>query len=221
MSVVKGHLLRKFGAGLVDGSIELIGGFLGSYFGAMVAALVTVASPNLQPELMQSSMKSGFGIGFAFWAISISFVNRVLIQGISRSSIGKKVFHLELVSPAEDLSWSRMMYRWVLSIGSMAFFGAGYWYMLFNEEGRSFHDLVAGTEVVPALEDAGISVEYREPADTAAEIRERMVFSNSQAERPMATVIELQRHPAPAKPAEDPASDDQDADGTGDSKKAA
>jgi hypothetical protein len=125
--------------------------------------------------------------------ISISFVNRVLIQGISRASIGKKLFHLELTSPAEDLSWSRMMYRWVLSIGSTSFFGAGYWYMFLNEEGRSYHDFIAGTEVLPALEDAGIRVEFREPAKTAEEIRERMVFSSAHSERPMATVIELRR----------------------------
>ena len=162
MSVVKGYLLRKIGSSLVDGAIELTGGLLGSYFGAMVAALVTVMTPNVAPETMQLSMKSGFGIGFAFWALSISFLNRVLIQGISRASIGKKIFKLELISNGDQFTWTRMVYRWVLSIGSLAVFGAGYWYALFNEEERSFHDILAGTDVLPESKEVISEVEHSE-----------------------------------------------------------
>jgi uncharacterized RDD family membrane protein YckC len=125
----------------------------------MVAALVTVMTPNVAPESMQLSIKSGFGIGFAFWALSISFLNRVLIQGISRASIGKKIFKLELVASGESLTWPRMMYRWILSIGSLSIFGAGYWYALFNDEERSFHDILAGTDVVPEFEAAKLTSE--------------------------------------------------------------
>jgi uncharacterized RDD family membrane protein YckC len=172
MSVVKGLLLRKIGSSVVDGALELTGGLLGSYFGAMVAALVTVMTPNVAPETMQHSMKSGFGIGFAFWALSISFLNRVLIQGISRASIGKKVFKLELTTSGEPLTWTRMTYRWVLSIGSLAVFGAGYGYALFNDEERSFHDIVAGTDVVPESQEIATQEEAMPPVTVISAVSE-------------------------------------------------
>ncbi|NDF16212.1 RDD family protein [bacterium] len=163
MSGFKGQLLRRFGAGLLDGALELTGGILGSYFGAMVAALVTVTTPGLQPEVMQSSMKSGLGIGFAFWSLSISFLNRVMIQGISRSSIGKKAFKLELIASGEPLTWPKMIFRWILSIGSFASFGAGYWFVWFNAERRTLHDLVAGTDVVTEFEEGATVIELPRP----------------------------------------------------------
>lgn len=136
----------------MDASLELFGGLLGSYFGAMVAALVTAMNQDAGAEAMQSSMRSGFGIGFAFWAISISFINRVLIQGISRASIGKKIMKLEISSLGASLTWNQVAMRWIFSIGSLATFGAGYWYAWFNAEGRFFHDLLAGTRVGPEQE---------------------------------------------------------------------
>jgi uncharacterized RDD family membrane protein YckC len=157
MRRVREQRTRQFIATLMDASIELFGGLLGSYFGAMVAALVTAMNQDAGADAMQSSMKSGFGIGFAFWAISISLINRVLIQGISRASIGKKIMKLEIASSGAPLTWNRMALRWVLSVGSLATFGAGYWYAWFNAEGRFFHDVVAGTRVVPEGESEAIA----------------------------------------------------------------
>ena len=188
MSLGRDLWFRRIGSVVVDISLELTGGLLGSYFGAMVAALVT-AMKNGAPEQMEHSMKSGFGIGLAFWAISVSFVNRVLIQGLSRASIGKKLFHLELISSAEPLTWSTMIKRWIVSVGSLASGGAGYAYAFFNEENLTFHDLIANTDVVPIFEGSSIAVEYREDTRTFAELQQLMVLSNTQAERPMATVI--------------------------------
>jgi uncharacterized RDD family membrane protein YckC len=153
MVEAKGHLLRRIGSSIVDGALEFTGGLLGSYLGAMVAALVTVMHEDSAAETMQSSMRSGFGVGFAFWALSISFLNRVLIQGISRASIGKKLFRLELVSARDPLTWGRVVGRWLLSVGSLVVFGAGYWFALLNRERRTLHDLVAGTDVVPAAKE--------------------------------------------------------------------
>ena len=142
------HLIRRTGAGAVDFTIELAGGLLGSYFGALLAAFATMLRPGIEPEAMQHSIWSGFGFGFAFWVLAISFLNRVLIQGISRASIGKKIFQLELVSTGEPLSWRQMSIRWALSLGSAAALGAGYAYAFFNVEGKTLHDLVAGTKVL-------------------------------------------------------------------------
>ena len=164
---------------------------MGSYFGALVAALVTAMADG-PAEQMQRSMWSGFGFGFVFWTLSISFLNRVLIQGLSRSSIGKKVFKLELISSTGHLTWSAVITRWVASFASFIVGGAGYLWMFFDREHRTIHDLVAHTDVVPIYEGASMSVEQRTDAPlTAAQIHQMLILSNSQAERPMATVIQL------------------------------
>jgi hypothetical protein len=163
--------LRRAAASMVDLTMELTGGLLGSYFGAMVAALVTAIRATA-PEQMEQSVRSGFGLGFAFWALSISIVNRVLIQGLSRASVGKKLFKLELISSTAPLTWSGMFTRWVVSVGSLAAGGAGYVYAFFNEEGKTLHDLIAGTDVVPMFESATVEVRVSEEARSFEEIRE-------------------------------------------------
>jgi hypothetical protein len=156
-----GLVVRRIAAGIVDGMIEVVGGLLGSYFGVMVAALL-VAMQNEPPEELQRSMWSGMGFGFVFWALSISFLNRVLIQGLSRSSIGKKLFKLEVISTDSSLTWTTMMTRWVMSYGSLVIGGLGYTYMFFNREMRAFHDSITQTDVVPVYSGISMSVEYRE-----------------------------------------------------------
>lgn len=198
MKVENSFLAKRVGAGLIDGAIELWGGILGSYFGAMVAALTT-ALRNGPAEEMQSSMWSGFGFGFVFWTLAISFLNRVLIQGVSRASIGKKVFKLEIISTRDPLTWTTMTKRWVFSFVSFAGAGAGYWYMFFNPENRSLHDVLVHTDIVPHFEGKSMTVEYREESVAMVEIRKMMILSNNHAERPMATVISLPvRVPEPA-----------------------
>jgi len=191
MRVGQNYGFRKIGASLVDGIIEFSGGMLGSYFGAMVAALVTVMNQNADPELMQRSMKSGFGLGFIFWALAISFINRVLIQGISRASIGKKLFKLELISGSAPLTWSRVVSRWVLSIGSLATFGAGYAFAIFNSERKTLHDVLMDTDVVPEFNSSSINLEVMNLDPRSEEALQMMIISNAQAERPTATVIRL------------------------------
>jgi uncharacterized RDD family membrane protein YckC len=141
--------------------------------------------------MMQSSIKSGFGIGFVFWALGVSFLNRVLIQGISRASIGKKFFKLELISDTNSLTWTRVMSRWVFSIASFTALGGGYLYALFHPERKTLHDVLAGTDVVPEFESASVELEPKEADPKSEEAMQLMIISNAQAERPTATVIRL------------------------------
>jgi hypothetical protein len=124
---------------------------------------------------MEQSVRSGFGLGFAFWALSISLVNRVLIQGVSRASIGKKLFKLELIASGEPITWTTMLKRWVVSVGSVAAGGFGYWYAFFNEERKTLHDLIAGTDVVPMFQSPSVSMEYSEQTRSFEEIRQILV----------------------------------------------
>jgi hypothetical protein len=191
MNPEKNLLVRRTASGIVDWAIEFCGGLMGSYFGALLAALV-MAMKDGPAEQMQTSIWNGFGFGFVFWTLSISMINRVLIQGLSRASIGKKLFHLELISTSGPLSWTKVLKRWVLSYASFVSAGAGYVYALFDQEGRTFHDFVAQTDIVPIYEGKTMSVEYRdEMVPTIQQIRQLMVLSNPQAERPTGTIIQL------------------------------
>jgi hypothetical protein len=105
------YVKRAIAAG-IDFAIEVGAGLLGGYFGAMVAALVIVIY-NVSPMATQKAIWSGMGFGFVFWMISASWLNRVLIQGMSRSSIGKRLMSLEIVSNGPAISWSVMMRHWV------------------------------------------------------------------------------------------------------------
>ncbi|MBS1959488.1 MAG: RDD family protein [Bdellovibrionales bacterium] len=198
MSVVhKSVYIRRFGAGIIDGMIEVAGGLLGSYFGAMVAALV-VALKNESPTAMQSSIWNGVGFGFVFWMFSISFLNRVLIQGVSRASIGKKVFDIELVSAVGPLTWGSVIKRWLLGYVSLFACGAGFIYSLFNKEGHTFHDVITGTDVIPVFKSATMEMEHVESlvgeprVPNMARITSlSFVLSNVQSERPESNVIQL------------------------------
>ena len=193
-------LFRRFAASLVDLSLELGGGLMGSYFGAMVAALVMTLK-NDSAQAMQTSIWNGFGFGFAFWTLSISFLNRVLIQGLSRASIGKKIFKLEMIAVHHPLDWPMVAKRWVLSMISLALGGLGYTYMFFDKEGRSIPDLLTDTDVVPLFQGRNMSVEHDErhfvatqvmsPSFTEQLASRLLVLSHTHAERPTATVIQL------------------------------
>ena len=191
----KGVFARRLASAAVDWSIEFGGGILGSYFGAMMAALF-IALKNEPAESMQVSMWNGLGFGFVFWGISVSFINRVMIQGLSRSSIGKKVFKLELISSGEPLTWTTILKRWVLSYVSFASAGMGYFYALIEEDGKTFHDLFSHTDVVSSFKSRTMTFEYRDeevvpPVLATQEMGKIIVLSHAGSERPSATIIHL------------------------------
>lgn len=105
------YFKRVVAAG-IDFSIEVFGSLLGGYFGAMVAALVIVLKET-NPMLTQKAIWTGMVAGFFFWGVAVSWVNRVLIQGLSRASIGKKLMQLEVISKGEPIDWKMMMKHWL------------------------------------------------------------------------------------------------------------
>lgn len=182
---------------MIDGMIEIAGGLLGSYFGAMVAALV-IALRNETPTYMQESIWNGVGFGFVFWMFSISFLNRVLIQGVSRSSIGKKVFKIELVSAVGPLTWGTVTKRWLLGYISLFAGCSGFIYALFDKQHHTFHDMMVGTDVIPVFESGTMEMEHLESLvgeprvpNMARIVSMSFVLSNVQSERPESNVIYL------------------------------
>ncbi len=133
---------RRVLAGFADLSIEISAGVLGGYFGALMGALMTTLRED-SPGSMGDAIRSGLGNGFFFWFLSFSFLNRVVYQGISRASIGKHFVGIELNSQ-RPVTWGLMTKRWVASLFSMAFFGAGYWSGLFTGTFATAHDYLFG-----------------------------------------------------------------------------
>ncbi len=99
-------------AACIDFFIELGGAVLGAYFGAMVAALI-IAWSDLGAESSPKAIWTGLISGFLFWGLVVSWINRVLIQGVSRSTIGKKYMQLEVISLGAPIDWKIMMKYWV------------------------------------------------------------------------------------------------------------
>jgi hypothetical protein len=103
---------RRFIAWAIDLGIELGGGLLGGYFGAMMAALVIVLH-EVSPAATQAAIWTGMSFGFLFWGLAVSWVNRVLVQGMSRATFGKKFMDLEIVSTGAPINWESMMKHWI------------------------------------------------------------------------------------------------------------
>lgn len=104
--------LRRFIAWAIDLGIELGGGILGGYFGAMMAALVIVLH-EVSPAATQAAIWTGMSFGFLFWGLAVSWVNRVLVQGMSRATFGKKFMNLEIISTGAPINWETMMKHWI------------------------------------------------------------------------------------------------------------
>jgi hypothetical protein len=105
------YIKRAVAAG-IDFFIEVSGGFLGAYFGAMIAALV-IAWNEMGADASQKTVWAGMTVGFLFWGLTVSWFNRVLIQGVSRSTIGKKFMQLEIVSFGAPIDFRVMMIHWL------------------------------------------------------------------------------------------------------------
>lgn len=111
-NILNNIYVKRIIAGTIDFSIELGSGLLGGYFGAMMAALVIVLQ-DVPPAATQKAIWTGMSFGFFFWCVTVSWVNRVLVQGFSRASIGKRFMELEIVSTGEPISWTVMMKHWM------------------------------------------------------------------------------------------------------------
>ncbi len=168
--------MRRVFAASFDLGLELGGGFLGSYFGALIAALaITLRSEN--PVGIQSSIWSGMQFGFVFCFFAISIVNRIVIQGLSGASLGKKLFKLEIQARAGSLSWSMMFKRFLLS------------HVLGFK-----HEKMSGTQVVFEGQTFTPAEPTVVPEETATIIPFPVlpvVLSSDYSERPTAMVIQL------------------------------
>lgn len=64
-------------------------------------------------------------------------------------TLAMKTWHIRLVTVADaSVSVKTAVLRFILAAVGLAFFGAGWWWMLFDRESRTLHDRLTGTRLV-------------------------------------------------------------------------
>jgi uncharacterized RDD family membrane protein YckC len=125
----------RFGAGLFD---LIIGAF---------ATMLALAPFALNGENWFTT--SGVLIAVGTWAV-LMFVYMTICLGLLGRTLGMRLFSLELVDAVENEypTLHQAAIHSSIFLLSLAFFGAGFLTMFFNEERRAAHDLLSGTILV-------------------------------------------------------------------------
>jgi uncharacterized RDD family membrane protein YckC len=115
---------------------------LGLWFAAAVLALLLTAGKldthNLADKLLVQALVVA--------AAAIYFIVSWLRGG---QTIGMKPWRLRVVrADGSPLGMTQALLRFGVALVSLAVFGAGFWWALFDAEKRAWHDIAAGTLVV-------------------------------------------------------------------------
>ncbi len=148
-------------ASAIDGTIVVTVGYLGAFFGAMLADIMA----------SEDAMAAGFLMGWFFWFHAVWFLNMIVYQGLTGSSLGKKIFKIEVVTlSGEPFTLSGSMVRGVSFIVSTIPFYLGLAPILFQKKRQAFHDMIAKTVVVERASTAVVesTPSYSEEMKSAA-----------------------------------------------------
>lgn len=131
---------------LVDLSVIYFIQFIGAYLGGFLA---TFAASFHSVEPMERVVAQGMFFGLVFWGAVAIFLNFIVLQGLSGSSFGKHLFHLQVVSSTGNAFGMReATFRTLLAPFSVLSMGIGLLMMLFTEKKQTFHDYVSKTYVI-------------------------------------------------------------------------
>lgn len=115
---------------------------LGLWFVAAVLALA-VTGGGLDTRTLAGKM---IVQGLAF-ALSAAYF--VVSWARGGQTIGMRAWKLRVVDQeGRRVSWSRAVLRFVVALVSLAALGAGFWWALFDPEGRTWHDMAAATRML-------------------------------------------------------------------------
>jgi len=126
---------------MIDTGLVSAAQVMGAVFGGVLSSLL--AQPGAKV------MSNGFAFGWLFWGAAFFVLNSVVLQGLTGSSIGKRMVGLQVVGDDGRPTGIRLgALRAVMQLVSAIPLYAGYLVSFFDEKRRTWHDLIAGTSVV-------------------------------------------------------------------------
>lgn len=120
----------------------------GGYLGAYVAAVV-VSVKGAPPSAVESAASSGLAFGTGFWFCVSVFMNFVVLQGLTGSTLGKMITGTRVVNDdGSSIGVVKSFWRTVLYVPSIVPLNLGFLSVLYDPENRCWHDRVCETQVV-------------------------------------------------------------------------
>jgi len=154
--------LLRFIAGAIDGFLLFLFQFLGAYFTtAFIAVMVTLEGA---PSLIVNQYSSqAMIVGWVFWATISWCANYILLQGLTGSTIGKKICNLKVVTEnGSPIGIIRSFTRSLFYVISFVPFLAGFFSILWNQRSQAWHDRLCGTIVVPRDYKSNKTIQIKE-----------------------------------------------------------
>ncbi|OFZ82168.1 MAG: hypothetical protein A2583_07605 [Bdellovibrionales bacterium RIFOXYD1_FULL_53_11] len=120
----------------------------GLIIGGIMAGFMAGRSPAGE-QAGSSAISSGMTLGWIFWGLAAWFLNYIILQGMSGSTVGKMVFGIKVVnSDGSALGMGRSLLRTVCYAVSALPFGMGFLAMAWNARRQCWHDTLCGTVVI-------------------------------------------------------------------------
>jgi uncharacterized RDD family membrane protein YckC len=115
---------------------------VGLWFVAAVLALAVTGGALDTHALAGKFIVQGF-------VLALSAVYFVVSWSRGGQTIGMRAWKLRVVgSDGWRLPWPRALLRFVVALVSLAALGAGFWWAIFDPQGRTWHDLAARSRLV-------------------------------------------------------------------------
>lgn len=86
--------------------------------------------------------------GYVVYLVLVTFVFMAWFWTHGGQTLGMKVWHLRVLTlDDQPIGWGRAALRFVVALVSLACFGLGYLWILFDPQGLAWHDRLSGTRV--------------------------------------------------------------------------
>ncbi len=140
----KGQRLLAY---IIDTIFSTAAQFGGAIFGAVVAGMILGA--NQPKEAQENAISAGMVLGMYFWALVFGVFNSILLQGLTGSTLGKRIVGIQVVSAdGRKFGIYRAVLRNLSTVVSALPFGLGFIAILWNKKNQCWHDAIVGTIVI-------------------------------------------------------------------------
>lgn len=89
------------------------------------------------------------GLGYQLYLVALIYLFNCYFWWKNGQTLGMQSWRLRVIDEqGETPDWGRCSLRWLVSVVSLLAGGLGYWWALWQRDGRSWHDLASKTRVV-------------------------------------------------------------------------